>query len=277
MLDYKQFREQYIEQHPASVPVRDDEISPYASWVKWVALLMFASGSLMSGVHTAPSVYDLVPEHPLISEGVRTFAAVFSFVSVELAILLSAYFMIKGNRAGLFFLLVSGGVAMVANVTSVFAVLERQFEVEPVLKTLIFGLGAPTIAFMSGKMFVNIHTSARTLDRRARDKFKQESIAFDAAILDAWTAYQNQRPTAVQMDSGHGQRSGHGYKRSPDASKRARRYFTQNPDALFDDKLSVRRIADEVDAGKSTVHAVRGQMREELEAQKNGHGERIEE
>lgn len=278
MMDYEQFRKEYEKQHPASIPVQEHEISHYAGWVKWLALLMFASGALMSGVHTAPTVYDVIPQHKLITEGVRMFAAVFSFVSIELAILLSAYFMVRrAAKADLMFLLVSGGIAMVANVTSVFNVLGGHADAESVIKTVFFGLGAPTIAFMAGKLFVNIHSSTRILDKRARDKYRQESIAFDEAILDAWTDYQDrreQRPTGVQVDSsGHGQRSGRGYSRTADARRRVRKYFTAHPDVL-DSDMGVRPIADEIgNVSKSTVASVRSEMQDERKALQNGKSE----
>ena len=248
----------------------------YPVWVEWLVAVMAICAALLSGIHTVPTVYNGIPQHTIITEAMRVGVAYLSFVAVELSILLSAYLMVRGSyRVAWFVLVVSTGLAMLANVTSVFSALGSGLDVGTISLTAGLGLGAPLIAFMSGKLFVNIHLSTRTLDKKARTEYRAAAVAFDNAVLDAWTVYEDKhlaRPTAVQVDNGLGQGTGRGYKRTADAAQLSRDYFAANPDVLMDTSISVRQIADDIGAGKSTVASVRGAMRNELLSEQNGNG-----
>jgi hypothetical protein len=55
-MDYSEFRKQYEQQHPASIPQRIPVASEYPRWLTPTAVLMFVASAFVSGLHTASAV-----------------------------------------------------------------------------------------------------------------------------------------------------------------------------------------------------------------------------
>ena len=263
-MEYEEFREQYEQQHPASVPVLEAELSPYPHWLRWATLLMFVCSALLSGVHTVPVVRDGIPDS--VPVRIADAVSLTAFVSVELAIFVAAYALVGG--AGLLIigvLVLSTGTALVANVYSVVHAYQGG-DIWTLLVAVIIGLAAPGIALLSGKMFVDMHRASRSIARRARDAHREASIAWDDRVKRAWNSYQKH---AVPKSSQNRP------KTVPDAqnrtvpendaaaSERVVSYLKNNPEAS---QMSIRDIANALNVGHSTVHRIKRSM-----GQENGH------
>lgn len=202
-MEYAEFRNQYEQQHPASVPRLEPEISPYPKWTQWGVFLMFLSAALLSGVHTIPVAYYGIPGGDVIGEETRRLAAHASFIAVELAILFSAFVLLVRASMRLAYIVIGVCffIAMVANVTSISEIYQRggDLNIGGTVVSLAFGIGMPFIALMAGKLFVNIHNTERGLDKKSRDTYAEMQRRFDARILAAWTAYQKAQNEAVKV------------------------------------------------------------------------------
>jgi len=282
-VEYNEFRALYVQQHPASVPKEEDhqEMSEYPFWLKYAVLAMFISAALLSGVHTIPTVYESIPTSTMVSEAGRQAVSALSFVAVELAIFIGAYLLAKNSVFAFLVVLVSFAVAMTANLRSVSLALQGSDLITKVV-TIALGIGAPLIALMAGKMFINIHKADRFASLRARQRYKEASEKFDGEVLDAWTKFQRKTSPRVSISSGHlsaplsagqltdgqadGQRTttGQGYTKRTDARTVVWDYLSSNPDAVT---MNVRQLAELLGVGKSTVSDVQ----REYKSRSNGH------
>lgn len=193
-MDYLEFRKQYEEQHPASIPRLEEEHSPYPKWTRWGVFLMFLSAAVLSGVHTIPVAYYGIPGGDIIGEETRRLAAHSSFVAVELAILFSAFVLLVKSSMRLAYIVIGVCffIAMVANVTSIAEIYSSggDLNIGGTIVSLAFGVGMPFIALMAGKLFVNIHNTERGLDKKSREALAESNKRFDAKILAAYNSYQ---------------------------------------------------------------------------------------
>lgn len=277
-MNYNDFRTIYAQQHPASVPTMEVEMSEYPAWLRYAVFLMFLSAAVLSGVHTVPTVHRSI-EVGSVAGWVRDGAALLSFVMVELAILLSAYLLVKRSVLAWMVLAVTFTVAMAANLVSVSRAFGESQAVGDQLVAIVLGVAAPLIALMSGKMFVSIHTVERGQHSRAARAFREASQRFDADVLAAWEKYQrragvrpslseSERPQLsavasadVQPDTSNGQNghaTGQGYTKRTDARTLVESYLAENPDALT---MPVRELATLIGVGKSTVATVIAEQR----------------
>jgi hypothetical protein len=290
-MDYQEFREQYEQMHPASIPRLEVELSSYPNWTRYGVFAMFLSAALLSGVHTIPVAYYGIPGGDIIGETTRRLAAHSSFVAVELAILLSAFVLLvkSSMKLGYWVIGVCFFIAIVANVTSIAKIYNsgEAFDLGGTIVSVAFGVGMPAIALMAGKLFVHMHNSERSLEVRAKEKYKADCVKWDSEIEKEYKKWlkdptkssivqpSNERP----MDVSTGQQpvpaaSRLGHDRVPDASERVRQFFTENERALWDDNLGVRKIADHLGVGRQTVANVRQELRAKTKAS-NGHSEPV--
>jgi hypothetical protein len=269
----------------------------YPRWVELLVAAMFVCAAVLSGVHTVPTVRAGIPADvaPLIAGA----AALFSFVAVELSIFVSSYAMMRGvnwsNALTLFF---STSVAVVANLYSVFSTMTTGDTGQKIVAAML-GVGAPSIAFTAGKMYVDIYKTRRAVSFKDEELFQAVKVEWDKTILSAYEKYlsgketsvivraavrsDGQRtlppPLSVQSDvrpdgqnvqSDTLRRAGHGYATSPDAREIVKAYLAQNPDAL---KTPVRQLAESLGVGKSTV----ADAKREWVAQQAGQNEGVQE
>jgi hypothetical protein len=259
-MDYQTFRAEYEAQHPASIPQPEPVAQQYPGWVKWALLGMFLCASLLSAVHTVPTVYQGI-DPALVNTAVRAWAAGLSFVFVELMILLSAYLAIRDRAWGV---LVGGFtfvVAALANVQSALHSMNPDNLWTTVVGVLV-GLLAPVACLAAGKLFVNIQHSEVSASVRAHRALDEKRRAWDDEILAAFQKAQKRtvRPVSVARpadaqpdnrtveptDTGEGQRR-------TDARAVVWRFLEDNPASA---NMTVREIADLLKVGKSTVSEV---------------------
>lgn len=274
-MEYQEFRKQYEEQHPASVPVLEIEMNEYPGWVRWAVLATFVCAALVSGVHTVPTVWKSIEVGAIITPEIRNAVSLASLVAIELAILLSAYLMAKGVKLAYFVVSVASVVAVSANLYSVITAFNAGGDAGALVVAIFLGIGAPTIALFTGKMFVDIHRADRIQDTRAKRLFRDASIAWDKEVEKAWKAYQksgkvSERPSVdVRADTGQPSASGYGYNRKADAKDIVRKHLSDNPDDL---NVSVRDLANRLNVGKTTVSDVQREMKERTSSNGNGNG-----
>lgn len=277
-MDFKTFRQRYEERHPASVPVKEPELSPYPWWLQWAVLLMFVCSALLSGVHTVPVVRAGIPI--TIEPGIADVVSLTAFVSVELAILLSAYAMIGGGGLVVtLVLMLATGTALVANIYSVLkAYQDAQLtsgDDGTLVVAIIVGIVAPGIAFLSGKLFVNMQRAARTVGQRTNAAYAEARRAWDTRINTAWEAYE--KTAANSSRTGENTQtvanvSPNGRSQPSPAELQVVSFLRTNPDAL---QWSRQELANAVGVAKSTASngARWAQMRPELMNGKNHHEE----
>lgn len=280
-MDYGDFRTEYMNRFPSKVPKRREIIHAYPRWLAAVVMAMFITSAVLSGVHTVPTTYLAIEDS--VPEIVRAMASVGSFVSVEIAIFVSAYLMLsKDSRKWAWIVLfLSGAVAIGANLYSSSKAFEENTATGVIFVAYVMGICMPAIALVSGKLFVNIHRAERQLKMEVEDEYRSALITFDEEVDNE---YQKERSkldrrtrrapvsgmsirTGQRTDSG--QVSGYGYNRTADAKELVRRHLEANPE---DFNLSVRMLADKLEVGKSTVADVRRVMQEPvLNGHTNGH------
>ena len=277
-LEYAEFRKQYEERYPASVPVMEQIVREYPRWLKWIVLIMFLSAALLSGVHTVPTVRRGIETDDLISAPVRDAVSLSAFVAIELGIFVSAYLMVAGGGRDRWLawlmLALAATVAIVANLYSVSRALASGGEAGVTLVGVIIGICLPTIALASGKMYVNMHRAETSAIQRVRRMYREACQAFDGQVSDAYENYQRRLDRRTQRelpserteaDGQGGQSSGYGYGRTADARTRVQEHLADNPQ---DASLSVRQLAERLGVGKSTVADALRDMRE---PSTNGH------
>lgn len=192
-LTYSDFRRQYEEQHPASVPRKElfEEIGEYPKWLYWMTGFMFVCAALVSGVHTIVEVYMGMEANNLIPREVQQIIAYTSFAAIELCFFLGAFLILREKVYGWGVMVVSFLVAVIANLDSVNRALSNQGNVTEwtYLVTFALGVGAPLIALMAGKMFVNMQRSERAAFHRAQQRYQDAMILWDKEVEKAWKSY----------------------------------------------------------------------------------------
>lgn len=282
IMDYAEFRKQYQERYPASVPVLEPAMREYPRWLSWIVLVMFISAALLSGVHTVPTVRRGIETDDLISAPVRDVVSLSAFVAIELGIFVSAYLMVAGGGRDKWLawlmLFLAATVAIVANLYSVSRALMSGGEAGVTLVGVIIGICLPTIALASGKMYVSMHRADTSAEQRVRRAYREACLTFDVQVSEAYEAYErkldrrtqrellSERTEADGQNGQTGQASGYGYERTADARTRVQSHLAENPD---DASMSVRQLADILGVGKSTVADALRDMRA---ASTNGHG-----
>ena len=159
--------------------------------------------------------------------------------------------------------------------------------------SLLVAISAPLLAFVSGDIIASLWITAQE---------KREAIfaAYEAALAN-WRDGLNNRwkgertkwgvkvkvsipalpsnvsNTVSNLSNGQSNSQSEqsskttlGHKKSPDASKRVRAYFIDNPDDLYREDLSVRDLARVIGVGHATVDNVRRELKNR-QLNRNGH------
>lgn len=198
MKTYNEFRSEYEEQHPSSVPQREIVVSPYPRWLVWVVLAMFVASVLLSGVHTVPTVYDTIPTpDTLFSEDIRKAAAYSSIVIIELGLFVSVYASLSSkSMVPRIIQIVAFVAAIAANLYSVLKTLGETNaatanpDAGTVAVGIVVGFVAPLVALLSGEMYIKMHSADRRGKLDADTRYREARQVFDAQVLDAYDAYR---------------------------------------------------------------------------------------
>lgn len=189
-MNYNEFRLEYENQHPASVPRMEVEMHEYQAWTWWAVLATFICAAMVSGVHTVPTVWKSIELSEVVTPVMRNIVSFASLLAIELAILLSAYLMAKGVKLAYGVMAMAATIAIGANLYSVIAALNAGGDIGALLVAIFLGIGMPFIALFTGKMFVDIHRADRVQDARAKKAFTEASVIWDKEIERSWKAYQ---------------------------------------------------------------------------------------
>jgi hypothetical protein len=192
-MDYSDFRKQYIEQHPASVPIEEKELNEYPWWVKYATLATFIAVATVSAVHTIPTVWATIQVGSIITDDMRNGAALASFIGIEFTILLSAFLMAKGQFIAYTVMALASIVAIIANLYSSYKVLSSGGDSWAVVLSIVLGVSIPLIALFVGKQFMDIHRADRVQEARSKKAFQDRNKQFDRAIEKAWKVYQKEQ------------------------------------------------------------------------------------
>jgi len=279
-MNYDEFREEFNQQHPASVPIKPEDISSeYPWWLRSVVIFMFVCAALLSGVHTVPTAYaGIEQEH--VAEWVRQLVALAAFVAIDLAIFIATYARLRGNRTVVtIMLIVVFAVALISNINSVLRALSAQGDVWITAVGVILGFGAPLIALLAGEMFVHMHLSQTKANTEAQEKYREDSKQWDATVLTAFRKYRksiqdSKQVPAASNGSSNGiqgmeiipSNSTLGHKKQPMAREMTIAFFQEHPELLVDGKPL--EIAAHLGVGKSTVYNVIEELK-----RTNGHKE----
>lgn len=280
-MTYEEFRDQWLKQHPSSVPHKQDIVSEYPNWVKLIVGAMFFASAVISGVHTAPTVRLAIEDSvaPLMAD----FAAAMSFVAVELALFVSAYLRHKNRGLAIVILITTMIVAVAANVVSVSkAMTDRLNSVGGTDSTgagavaIILGVAIPVITLAAGEMFVHITSAGREERLAAERQYREDLKSIDAVILSAYRKYEKEvsakalsertdRRTDTSMLSdgfvrsdadGQASRAAFGHTRTSDGLQKAIEWFEANPDKA---NSSLRDLEPLVGVGRDTLSRARRQ------------------
>lgn len=258
-MEYAEFRQRYEARNPASVPVKRAASTLYPQWLRVATLVMFFSSALLSGVHTVPVVRAGIPAS--IDSNVANGVSLTAFISVEMAIFISAFALVGG---GSFFvravLLLATVTALAANIYSVlkaYLAASMGGDVGTLVVAVIIGIVAPGIAFLSGKMFVDMHKSSREVADRADLIYRKEAQAWDERIGRAWDAYQDRVQAAVREADALRTRQEELSRMASNPASIVRDHLSEHPEHRT---LSARELAALLNVGKSTAATVKAEF-----------------
>ena len=290
-LTFQRFKQEYQEQHPASVPVMEDVMKEYPDWIIWATLAMFVCAAMLSGVHTVPTAYATI-EAVKVAEYIRQPVSLGTFVFIEVGILVTSFLLFKKWSWLAFGVLVFClMIAMAANLYSVSKAIQSQ-DAGSIIVGALLGIGAPLIAMMSGKMYVNIHRAHVIAVKQAQLKYREDCKVYDNMIILEWKEYREQAREEIRVERErtnslnsvneqpeqprlpYSANSSGGYNKRMDARSVIYEFFQQNPNTV-NSKLDelVRRIESEtgVKVGRTSVHNVRNEIL--AASQRTGGGE----
>jgi hypothetical protein len=198
-MNYDEFRQQYERERPASVPIKKPPLDEYPGWLKWLCLVMFICASLVSGVHTTTMV-RLTFSETLYDAYVLDMVSFAAFGALEIALFVTVFAWLRSFARWIPY--VSTFVVFAVIVTANIADVARTYSGGDVASAAIVvgvGVGIPLTALLSGKLFVDIFRSKRTVHARTDEEYREALIAWDAQIQRAWKAYQKDgKPQTVK-------------------------------------------------------------------------------
>lgn len=273
---FEEFRLEYEARHPASVPVRRMETSPYPRWVSVAAGLMFAFSALLSGVHTVPVVRDGIPLGVL--SWLADFAAITSFFSVELAILISTFVLAGGGSLAVRGVLaLSTLTALAANLYSVFAaytatITRAEGDVGMLVVAVLIGIVAPGVAFMSGKMYVNLARANRMLNNNADARLAEERQAWDArvnAVYEQMLEAEERRLQAIRDRQAQESAEDRALRLAAEEQERKRRLDMEERERKVRLDMERKEFEARLEAERIELEERREQVRERSRTQEN--------
>lgn len=282
--DFEQFEDDWLRQHRSSIPTHRIALE-YPPLLTWAVLAMFLCAALLSGVHTAPTAYQTI-EASKVSELVRQAAALATFGFVELGILVSSYLLFKRSSNEWFalgVLIICSFIAMAANLYSVSKALQAD-DFGSVVVGVSIGIGAPLIAALTGKVFVNLHQSNANAERRANDLYEQAMQKLEEDVRSDFQQYlsdeeERQRERAEQlridMEREHKRLVAEQRKQLPantdkTPAKTGKKNTVPDKDQIMDylrlpenEQKSIRVAAMELGVSPTMVHTLRKQLSEQ--------------
>lgn len=200
-MNYSEFRKEYELQHPASVPKLRRELSEYPRWLRILVFVMFVCAALISGVHTMSVIYQTISVDQFISEELRQWISRMTLIAFETALFVTVYALVKDRQRWIAWS--AGGtafaVALLCNVKNTADNLQPDDLMDWVV-TIAVGAGAPLIALLAGKMFVDMHRSERAQVKLEHDALYEAQLAFDKEVLAAFEVYAEQKKVEAKAE-----------------------------------------------------------------------------
>ena len=277
-MDYEAFREQWIASHPASVPQPPEgAISTYPDWMRKAIVAMFIASALISGAHTAPTIYAGI-EQGVLPDWARFGVALSGFVAVELAIFVASYARMKdaGNRTATMLLIIVIAIAVLSNLYSVGKALGVDGDLGLTVVSIGLGVGMPLVALLSGDRIAHLYSDNQKAVADAWREHREALQRMDTRINAAWEKEQAkqlpapihtpvQRMNSLNEVNEQGSReysanSANGYSKRMDARAVTHEWFERHPEMLgekLDRLVAVIEADTGVKVGRTSIHNVR--------------------
>jgi hypothetical protein len=275
-MTFDEFERDWLRRHRALVPRRRNVSS--GSEFFWIIfwLIVAAGAAVFSAVHTIPAAEMTI----LASVEGRSDLAKSVFVIGELVIFGAA-----AKRREIPWMLYLLGAALLVllmgNISSsVRAVSENGGDILNQIGGILQSIIAPFTALGAGEILHVMLDKRQQKIMSAEDEYSAKLVELQAKINSAWKRYEKDastvqpskgRPMDVSIGQGYiPAASTLGHTKVPDASKRVQEFYEQNKDALWDETLGVRKVAEHLGVGRQTVSNVRQALRDQAK-QSNGH------
>lgn len=249
---FSQYRQAWMIRHQASIPkeAHYKAVHKYSRWVTFFVFAVFLAAGSISAVHTIPTVYNTIPKTDFIPDFIRVVVSLSAFIAIEGSVFLSAYILDSMPKMAWTVLGIGFGIAIVANTFSILGILGKDsVDVGVIIVGGALGFGAPSIALLMGKMYVDIIKTTKEENTLAVHQYTEACQAMDARVLNDYNLAvqkqeRKQRPQPPLEDT-NTVSTKVSTKPSIDTSKTAKRqrvfdYFDQHPDEFKD---SVRTLA----------------------------------
>ncbi len=246
---FSQYREAWMLRHRSWIPNQSHfkAVHSYGRWVTFFVFAVFFAAGSISAVHTIPTVYETIPKTDFIPDFIRVVVSLGAFIAIEGSVFLSAYILDKMPKMAWTVLFVGFGIAIVANTFSILKILGTANAGVSIVG-LAFGFGAPLIALLMGKMYVDIIKTTKTEDDNAVHAYTNACKVMDGQILADYNqaVYKNERKQVAKTANTVSTQVS--TKTVVDSSKTDKRqtvfeYFDQHPDEFKD---SVRTLASRI-------------------------------
>lgn len=276
VMSYDEFERDWLRKHRSSIP-RRRRVSTARSWFWVLFWIVVASGAaIYSAAHTIPAAeLTILRDVPN-----RSALAISVFAIVELVIFGAAAK--RHDVHWLRYLMMAATlVALVSNVgSSVLAVSENGGNVLNQIAGVLLSILAPVTALAAGEVLHKEQDKREDAQQKVDDEYQGAMVELQTKVNAAWKRYEKDASTVQSskvrpMDASNGQdytpaASTLGHTKVPDASKRVHEFYEQNKDALWDERLGVRKVAEGLGVGRQTVSNVRQVLRDQAK-QSNGH------
>lgn len=257
-----QYREAWIIRHRAWIPDKNNfnAVHKYGRWITFFVLSVFLAAGSISAVHTIPTVYNTIPDTDFIPKIVRIIVSLSAFIAIEGSLFLSAYIMDSMPWMAWTVLGVGFGIAIVANTFSIIGILGKdKVDIGVVIVGGALGFGAPLIALLMGKMYVDIIKTTKTEDDQAVQEYTQACKDMDNQILSDYTkaVQKHESKVSKSIPNGNGNtgdsipNGNSNGKRKSNAGSIVAQYLEEHPDHLG---MGVSELVVHLGIGKSTVY-----------------------
>lgn len=278
-MNFEEYRADWLVKHPSFSPQPPRHATQSGGWIQIGILCMFVAAAAISGAHTVPTIYATLESN--LPELLRVIVSVSGFAAVELAMFLTSYARMVGNRTATVNLTLGVTVlmALFANVTSTAKALNAGADGWSMVVSIVMGVGVPLVALLAGEMVAHSQQQRSAVQDAAWSEYRTKLQALDRRILSDYEKAFPSLPPAVPMDSNGnsiGKRAGIsipsestlGHRKRPNATELVESYLRDHPEGLELDGLELARV---VGVGKSTAYTVLKQWKQSTPIS-NGNG-----
>ena len=260
-MDYKQFRENYLTTHRASIPVKPRGSNSWFAIMLWV--LVYIGAAVISGVHTVPTIVDSIPKDVL--PPIAGIASLFGFLFLELALFTGALSRVKSRLKSLA-LSVAFIAAVVANVYSaVKAFTETQSDGFAVVVGVILGVAAPLMALVAGETVAHLRSENESDTAEDMKTYRQEMRDLDAKINAAYTRHMSDKVEPIEITREEKPQLPTGNLRGKREIYETLQQYPDVVEQLLQKQINAREVAERLNTSPATLSKVLATFRKERE------------